>query len=30
VCEHFVGKVAAISKAKRHDPDRLWVEPLAI
>ena len=39
LCEHFVGKVAAISKAKRyqghfiseaHDPDRLWVEPLAI
>jgi hypothetical protein len=39
VCEHLVGKVAAISKAKRyqghfiseaHDPDRLRVEFLAI
>jgi len=39
VCEHFVGKVTAVTKPERyqshfvrkaHDPDRLRVEPLAI
>jgi hypothetical protein len=37
--DYFVGKVTAVTKPERyqshfvreaHDPDRLWVEPLAI